>query len=300
MGWSTTGNVHEFLAEAGDFLSADRARNTVILAVAENLRVSPPPPGERARDEPAAASDEPLFGWWRPDAAPGQVRGAFMHTATFPVVLTAMSRPAATELARDLAGTARLVSGVNAEAETAEAFARAWPHHAGQAAQVHRRMRLFRLGRLTWPDPVPEGAPRVATGRDRDLLIQWCEAFTREVDDLARQDQAAAVDERLSYGGITVWEAGGIPVSMAGVTRIAAGMARIGYVYTPPTLRGRGYAGGATAAVSQATLDCGADEILLYTDQANPTSNALYPRLGYRPVEDLLVLSFKPAGTSAQ
>ncbi len=31
------------------------------------------------------------------------------------------------------------------------------------------------------------------------------------------------------------------------------------------------------------------------TDLANPTSNALYQRLGYRPVEDRVVLAFQPA-----
>jgi predicted GNAT family acetyltransferase len=47
-----------------------------------------------------------------------------------------------------------------------------------------------------------------------------------------------------------------------------------------------------TAAVSQAALDAGAAEVVLYTDLANPTSNSLYQRLGYRPVEDRVVLRF--------
>ena len=71
-------------------------------------------------------------------------------------------------------------------------------------------------------------------------------------------------------------------------------MVRVGPVYTPPGLRGRGYGGAATAAVSQAALGAGAREVVLYTDLANPTSNALYQRLGYRPVEDRVVLSFEP------
>jgi predicted GNAT family acetyltransferase len=74
-------------------------------------------------------------------------------------------------------------------------------------------------------------------------------------------------------------------------------MARIGPVYTPPELRGRGYAGGATAAVSQAALDAGVREVVLYTDLANPVSNALYERLGYRAVEDRVILSFQPPAT---
>lgn len=289
MSWFTTGKVSQFLAEAGDFLRAERARNTVILTVTESMRFSGP-----------EAAPDALFGWWRPEAAPDQIGGAFMHTAAgFPLVLTSLSKLAATELARDLAATGHQVTAVNAEPETAEAFAQAWRHHAGQAADVHRRMRLFRLDRLTWPDPAPEGAPRLATTGDRDLLTQWLGAFGREVDDLAHENHAAAVDEHLSYGGIMVWEAGGIPVSMAGVTRAVAAMARVGHVYTPPAWRGRRYAAGATAAVSQAALDAGAAEVLLYTDLANPTSNALYPRLGYRPVEDRMVLSFKAADEPA-
>jgi predicted GNAT family acetyltransferase len=105
------------------------------------------------------------------------------------------------------------------------------------------------------------------------------------------------VDRRLGYGGITIWEAGGVPVSVACLTRAVGGMARIGPVYTPPDLRGRGYAAGATAAVSQAALDAGVRDVVLYTDLANPVSNALYERLGYRAVEDRVVLSFEPPVT---
>ncbi|MGH3174435.1 MAG: GNAT family N-acetyltransferase, partial [Streptosporangiaceae bacterium] len=109
------------------------------------------------------------------------------------------------------------------------------------------------------------------------------------------QDHRGAVAERIGHGGITVWEAGGVPVSVAGRTRAVARMVRVGPVYTPPELRGRGFASAATAAVSQAALDAGLREVVLYTDLANPTSNAVYQRLGYRPVEDRVVLSFTSA-----
>ena len=156
-------------------------------------------------------------------------------------------------------------------------------------------MRLFRLGELIRPAPGPEGTARPATERDRDLLAGWFDAFAREVGDPPRHDTRAVVDERLGYGGITLWVAAGVPVSLAGRTRVVAGMVRVAPVYTPPELRGRGYAGAATAAVSQAALDAGVREVVLYTDLANPTSNALYQRLGYRPVEDRVVLSFQRA-----
>jgi predicted GNAT family acetyltransferase len=47
-----------------------------------------------------------------------------------------------------------------------------------------------------------------------------------------------------------------------------------------------------TAAVSQQALRAGAEEVLLYTDLANPVSNLIYKRIGYRPVEDRVVLTF--------
>ena len=156
-------------------------------------------------------------------------------------------------------------------------------------------MRLFRLGELLPPRPGPEGTARLAAGTDRDLLAGWFGAFAREVGEPSGEDHRAAVAERLGYAGITVWEDGGVPVSVAGRTRAVAGMVRVGPVYTPPEMRGHGYAGAATAAVSQAALDAGVREVVLYTDLANPTSNALYQRLGYRPVEDRAVLSFTPA-----
>jgi predicted GNAT family acetyltransferase len=81
-------------------------------------------------------------------------------------------------------------------------------------------------------------------------------------------------------------------VSLAGRNRAAAGQARIGPVYTPPDLRGRGFGAAATAAVTQAALDDGAEGAVLFTDLANPTSNTLYQRLGYRPISDWAVLRF--------
>lgn len=289
MSWFVTADTGRFLAVAGEFLRAEPARNSVMLTVTENLRVKAP------AQAPAAApgGGEPLFGWWQ--ASPDPVRAAFMHTPDFPVMLSHMSGQAAAELARDLAAAGRRVRGVNASHDAAYAFAAPWRDRTGDAVAVHRRMRLFRLGELVWPAPGPEGTARPAAGTDRDLLAGWFDAFTREVGDPPRQDHRAAVDERLGYGGITVWEVGEGPASIAGRTRAVAGMVRVGPVYTPPELRGRGYGGAATAAVSQAALDAGVREVVLYTDLANPTSNALYQRLGYRPVEDRVVLSFEPA-----
>ncbi|NJR12386.1 GNAT family N-acetyltransferase [bacterium] len=64
-----------------------------------------------------------------------------------------------------------------------------------------------------------------------------------------------------------------------------AGM-RIGGVYTPPEQRGHGYASALTAALSQALLDDGLRFCTLNTDLKNPTSNKIYPAIGYYLVAD--------------
>jgi hypothetical protein len=82
-----TVDTRGFLDTAGDFLRADPARNTVMLTVTEDLRVT-------------AASAGTLFGWWQPDGEP--VGAAFMHTPDYPLLLSRVSVPAAARLAGDL------------------------------------------------------------------------------------------------------------------------------------------------------------------------------------------------------
>jgi GNAT superfamily N-acetyltransferase len=279
MTWTLTEDLDSYLAAAGDFLGSEPVVNTVQLSVLAILR---------ARGGSAYGGSPPLFGWWRSPG--GQVGGAFLVTPPFPVLLTRVPEPAAKALAEAFATRQAPLAGINAEPGPAAAFAAAWAELTGADSRVHRRSRLFRLTGLVPPSPWPPGSARVAVPADRDWLESWFGAFHREVGELSHVP--GDVEDRLSYGGLTLWEAGGAPVALGGVTRTVAGVARVGPVYTPPDQRNRGYGAAVTAAVSQAALDGGADQLVLFTDLANPTSNALYPRLGYRPVRDSVVLSF--------
>jgi predicted GNAT family acetyltransferase len=289
MPWFLSDSLSEYSATVGTLLSRRPAQHTILLGAIETLRAAGPV---------HYGAVPPLFGWWQgPD---GEVSGAFLHTPPYPVALAAVPVPAAAALAQALAARSRAVDGVNTDPESAEAFARAWHEATGDAVELHMRSRLFQLGELRWPDPRPPGQARVAGPADRGLLIAWSEAFHREAQS-GPHDRGSMVDDRLSYRGLSLWEDSGQPVSMAGLTRMAAGQVRVGPVYTPPGLRGKGYAGGVTCAVSQAARDAGAGRVLLFTDLANPTSNALYRRLGYEPVEDRAVWSFRrsPAAGNA-
>ena len=279
MRWSTTEDVDEFLAAAGEFLRSRAAEHMIILTVAETLRT-------RGRDPYGA--DTPRFGWW----GTADVGAAFLRTPPHPVLLERASVAEAAALAQTLVRLDPAVPAVNATPEAAEAFARDWCRRTGAAVEVGRRTRLYRLGGLDTPS-VP-GAARPAAPADRDLLIDWYEGFGRDIgEDMVHVRDW--VDAGIAAGELTLWEVDGLPVSMAAVTGPVAGVFKVAPVYTPPQRRRHGYGGAVTAAVSRAALDAGATDVVLYTDLANPTSNSVYQRLGYRPVHDRVVLSLVPA-----
>ena len=93
---------------------------------------------------------------------------------------------------------------------------------------------------------------------------------------------ATKIADRLLY----LWDVGGVPVSLAGGTRPGVHCISVGPVYTPPEHRCRGYASACVAALSQHLLDAGWEFCTLFTDLANPTSNSIYQKIGYRPVCD--------------
>ncbi len=75
-------------------------------------------------------------------------------------------------------------------------------------------------------------------------------------------------------------------MAMAAWTGRTANTVRINLVYTPLEARNHGYATACVAALSQEMLDAGVLSCCLYTDLANPISNAIYRRIGYRAVSD--------------
>jgi uncharacterized protein len=98
----------------------------------------------------------------------------------------------------------------------------------------------------------------------------------------------------LERGHRVLWEHDGAAVAMAGFQGKTPSGVRISWVYTPPQLRGRGYASALVAALSQQLLASGNRWCFLYTDLANPTSNGIYQRLGYQPVCDAAHYTFLP------
>ena len=132
------------------------------------------------------------------------------------------------------------------------------------------------------------GAMRHADRADRELVIEWIRAFEAESipADAPHHDLEPVVDRNLSRrdAGFALWEDGGEVVSLSGFGGRTPHGTRIGPVYTPPPLRGRGYASALVGQLSAELLAGGLDYCFLYTDLANPTSNKIYMNVGYELV----------------
>lgn len=248
-----TEDLDEFLTRAGDVLRSRPAHHTMPLTTVEKLR--------------KRGTDGTTFGWVDGEAI-------FYRRPTGRLTITHLPPGRADDLAGYLAG--HPLSGVIADDETATAFAEAWQRHTGATAVPGVRVLLHRLGELTPPEPVPDGRGRALGEQD---VIRWCGEFAAAVGETF----GSWAGSRFADKRYTFWEAE-VPVAMAGSTSMVAGMVRVDPVYTPARFRGRGYGGAVTVEVSRAALDAGATDVVLFTDPANVTSNALYQRIGYVPI----------------
>ncbi len=280
MAWQLTDSLDEFERAATEHLHADPVRHTVPLSVLANLRHA---------GLSRYGADPPVFGWHQ--RADGTVDGAVLQTPPFPLLVASLPAGSASELIGLLTAERGLPSAVNIARHDEAGFVAEWAGMTGGTGTERTRSRLYRLGDLTPPEPEPPGAARLGNEADLDLLVDWHEAFRIEAEGGGPADMRAGVADKLSFGGLMLWETGGERVAMAGLTRIDGGVARVAPVYTPPAHRRRGYGGAVTTAISAVALARGATGVVLFTDLANPTSNALYQRLGYRPVEDRVLLT---------
>jgi GNAT superfamily N-acetyltransferase len=169
-------------------------------------------------------------------------------------------------------------------------FANAWRAAAGATPRLEISQRIFAADHVDEPRPTTGAMRDYEPVGDRELAIRWMDEFVAEampetplIRSRAPSSSTAArrTRRRASSSGKT---------SVPSRWRVFGGRTpngiRVGPVYTPPDLRGRGYASAVTAALTQRLLDSGRRFCFLYTDLANPTSNSIYQRIGYHAVAD--------------
>lgn len=272
-----------FLDEARPLLASDPARTTIIGSSLHQVLDGTFP------DDGSAPP------WFATVTDPGGVvTGLAMRVGSYPPLMHGFAPDEAAALAALILGDGEAVGAVTGEERAARAFAARVTGTRGGRVEVERGIRLHRLESLRPPDGVP-GRGRPAAATDLDLTTGWVLAFLEEIGEGERAStepgRAQQRDlQRTRLPRTWLWvDEHEIPVSLAAASEPAFGVARIGPVYTPPEHRERGYAAAVTAHLS-AVLRAAGSDVVLFTDLANPTSNGVYARIGYRPVADRVTL----------
>lgn len=223
-----------------------------------------------------------------------EIVGAAMQTPPYPLACNGIPAHSVDLVAAEVATIRPELTGVRGAGPRAVAYADAWRAVTGRVGNVTVQERLYRLGRLAPPSAV-DGVSRAAGDDDRAVLVDWVEQFFVETFGHSRENHAGdgfvrtATDKGDQF---LLWIVGGLPVSMAMLRAPAAGVSRIGPVFTPVDRRAHGYGSAITAAAAAVARSRGVDEVVLFADLANPTSNGIYQKIGFEPVADSVRLEF--------
>lgn len=274
----------EFLAEAQPALEANEAANNLMYGLALRLQRAP----ERIKIPP----------YYAVVRRKRDLQVAALMTPPHNLVVFSgnddYSGEAFDLVARNLRQGNWPVPGVLGPREAALAFAKVWQQLTNQKYELGMHERVYELRKVI-PPPQPAGHMRLAEMADLEIVAQWIfefyvEALPEEAHSLSEAREAA--ETRIRDQDFYLWE-DVQPVAMAGRTRPTPNGCCIGPVYTPPELRGKGYATALTAGLSQVLLDSGKQFTALFTNLSNPISNSIYQKIGYKPVCDFDLYTFE-------
>lgn len=266
-----------FLEAAQSWLLEAEAENNLPLGLALNSRSRQP-------------ADSPLY--WATVRDENRIVGCACRTPPYGLLLSRVPTAAIAPLTESVGRVYPSLNGVNGPTADAEAFARAWTARHGGTWSTRFRMRLHKLIKVSFAGPLTQGSLCKATEADLALARGWMGEYVREVGlPLAVPDMAQRL---ISREQLFLWLDGGSPRSMVASTRETRWGCAINSVYTPPQFRRLGYATAAVATLSDTLLKAGRRFCCLYADLANPTSNSIYAKIGYRPIRDDVEIDFSP------
>ncbi len=166
-------------------------------------------------------------------------------------------------------------------ASTAFAEIYAGRHHL--RPEVYFEQGTYELKTVRMPSRQEVGLVRIEP-QHRAVAERFYAAFSREVFGVEPPPSILrrAIDRLLRNRSLYfLQDAADAFVSMAGNVRQTENTACVSYVYTPPEHRKKGYGALVTALLSERLLASGKSACNLFTDLANPTSNAIYKKIGY-------------------
>ncbi len=268
-----------FWQSAGDLLAQDVAHNTLVIGAQAHMAARGLHDGEQLF---TIEDGERTIGC-----------ATLMTTRT--VFLSVMPEVAAGGFAAWLRERGIALAGVVGRRDLLHAFTEVFDRNY----TVHDDLLLYRL--IGEPEFGPaRGAPQLATENDLPTLLTWFHAFERETERIPSPEPLEARVMRLvDAGELMLWYHEGAVVSMAACRTLPLECARIGPVYTPPHLRGRGFAQAATAAACSHAQRERRRTVFLFADAQFAPSNRCYQRVGFARIGEHAHLLFPDGNVGA-
>ncbi len=260
-------SVEAFFRKAVLFLEREETENHLMLGICSSLLSSPKAP------------EAPRYFWTIEDAS--EIQGAALWTPDFKPVLTRMPSEAVEALIPAMEKVPTPLNGVSGPLEIAETFSKSWTTRTGGTFRTEMEMTIRVLDRVADVSK-NQGFFRPALPSDVPLLLKWVHEFQIEVGLQEPIDEEREVQAYVNQGRLYLWVVRGRPVSMAGFTGATSHGVRLNFVFTPPGERNKGYACSCVAELSRNILASGRKYSFLFADRANPISNHVYEKIGYR------------------
>jgi uncharacterized cupin superfamily protein/predicted GNAT family acetyltransferase len=205
------------------------------------------------------------------------------------LVLTHVTAPLCYRLSEYCVEQKMKITGVVGPAHSSEAFTRFYVRATGVKSLVGMGQKIYQINEIS-PESIKNLSGELVQAQPEhvDLATDWLAAFIKEALPHQPTELEAVrkdIQNRISKGLVYLWKNKAHQlVSMNFVTRPTLNGISIGGVYTPPELRGNGYASHVVTATSQKMLNSGKKFCVLYTDASNPTSNSIYQKIGYKEI----------------
>lgn len=271
----------DFLSRVGAQLEKDEAKYGIVKGVAEQLVDNPHVYG----------SVKP---WFCTVSDKTRIHAAAMRTPPHNVLLahfTGDPDSSARLLVDSISRFSESIPGIVGEKIIADPFVEYWCDAQGVTVNGQQSQQIYRLVKLN-RIILAKGRFRMAIEDDKELVLKWAHLFHDEVfASVNRNEPVHDITGRIARKEIFLWE-DDVPVSMVAKCLPTSKGMTINYVYTPPELRCRGYATSCVFMVCRDILYSGYEFCTLYTDLANPISNSIYRRIGFKEVSDSVMYTF--------
>lgn len=275
-------DVHRFYNHTKEFLLANELENVLLFSILNSLK----------KDFHCYGEEDPLL---ISIESKGNLSLVALQTPPHNLVLSFTEDIKTIPfLAEELLSEDYSFPGVLGFKEGAEKFAHLWGSEKALNSEIQMLQRIHKLETVN-SDTLSGNKFYAADPSHENIILKWAKEFIYEAMPEESEHLSKTLErtkQNISNGEIYLLKDNEQIVSMARMAGETPNGRLVNLVFTPPELRGNGYATQCVAHLSQLILDKGYNYSALFTDLSNPVSNKIYYKIGYRPVIDFNMYRF--------